>query len=114
METRLTLRPGQNGTKKLVAQYGERLIRVRYLYDAKRQKRYKTVELIIEETAWTPGARSQHRPDDRVLVRIGYGEAELRRRLLSHGAVWRPRLRLWEIRWRAVRTLGIEWRVVEV
>lgn len=28
METRLTLRPGQNGTKKLVERYGERLVRV--------------------------------------------------------------------------------------
>lgn len=34
METRLTLRPGQPGTRKLVARYGERLVRVRYLYDA--------------------------------------------------------------------------------
>jgi len=28
METRLTLRPGQNGTKKLLERYGERLVRV--------------------------------------------------------------------------------------
>ena len=32
METRLTLRPGQSGTKKLLERYGERLVRVRYLY----------------------------------------------------------------------------------
>ena len=31
METRLTLRPGQHGTRKLVERYGERLLRVRYL-----------------------------------------------------------------------------------
>ena len=29
METRLSLAPGQNGTKKLVTQYGERLVCVR-------------------------------------------------------------------------------------
>ena len=34
METRLTLRPGQPGTRKLVERYGERLVRVRYVYDA--------------------------------------------------------------------------------
>lgn len=30
METRLILSPGQNGTKKLVKQYGEKLVCVRY------------------------------------------------------------------------------------
>jgi hypothetical protein len=34
IETRLTLRPGQRGTRKLVERFGERLVRVRYLYDA--------------------------------------------------------------------------------
>jgi hypothetical protein len=33
METRLSLAPGQNGTKKLLARYGERLVCVRYRYD---------------------------------------------------------------------------------
>lgn len=32
METRLTLRPGQSGTKKLLARYGERLVRVRIAF----------------------------------------------------------------------------------
>jgi len=35
VETRLSLAPGQNGTKKLVATYGERLVCVRYRYDTK-------------------------------------------------------------------------------
>ncbi|MEK6246087.1 MAG: hypothetical protein AABM33_16510 [Pseudomonadota bacterium] len=34
METRLTLRPGQDGTKKLLQRFGKRLVAVRYLYDA--------------------------------------------------------------------------------
>ena len=33
MGTRLTLRAGQGGTKKLMERYGEKLVRVRYLYD---------------------------------------------------------------------------------
>jgi hypothetical protein len=33
METRLTLRPGMPGTKRLLARYGERLVCVRYLYE---------------------------------------------------------------------------------
>ena len=46
METRLTLAPGQNGTKKLLAIYGDRLVCVRCRYDSARGVRYKTVELI--------------------------------------------------------------------
>src|SRR5438046_3165589 len=37
---RLHLKPGQKGTKQLVAQYGDRLICVRYRYDAQRKKRF--------------------------------------------------------------------------
>ncbi len=38
------------GTKKLLAQYGKRLVCVRYRYDEERRERYKTVELIVDET----------------------------------------------------------------
>src|SRR3990167_7198550 len=40
---RLHLKPGQKGAKQLLAQYGDRLICVRYRYDAQRKKRFKTV-----------------------------------------------------------------------
>jgi hypothetical protein len=56
METRLTLRPGQSGTKKLLQRYGERLVRVRYLYDRQAGRRLKTVELIVEAV---PGDRAR-------------------------------------------------------
>ena len=36
METRLTLRPGDKGTRKLVERFGARLVRVRYLYTTPR------------------------------------------------------------------------------
>jgi len=45
MRTRLTLRPGQDGAKQMQAQYGDRLVCVRYRYDDRRQKRFKTVEV---------------------------------------------------------------------
>ena len=38
MEARVTLRPGQRGTKKLVRRFGERLICVRYCYDASNER----------------------------------------------------------------------------
>lgn len=51
MRTRLTLQPHQDGAKHLQAQYGDRLVRVRYRYDEQRKKRIKTVELIVEESS---------------------------------------------------------------
>ena len=47
MEVKVTLKPGQNGTKRLVEQYGDQLVCVRYRYDKVKRKRYKTIELII-------------------------------------------------------------------
>ena len=54
MDTRLTLRPGHDGTKKLLQRFGKRLVAVRYLYDADASRRYKTVELIVASQAWSP------------------------------------------------------------
>jgi len=91
METRATLRPGQKGTKKLVERFGERLLCVRYLYDADAGRQYKTVELIISSAPWQPKTRNPRRRDeDIVAVRIAYGELELRERAKRLGAVWRP------------------------
>ena len=113
METRLTLRPGMPGTKKLLARYGERLVCVRYLYDEARSLRLKTVELVIEEAPWRGRARKPRRNDhDLVGVRIDSHETELRIAVKKTGGIWRPRQKLWEVSWDAVRTLGIGHRVV--
>jgi hypothetical protein len=112
METRLTLRPGQAGTKKLVLRYGERLLRVRYVYDEKTARRLKTVELIVESVPWHPAKRrSRRRDEDIVVVRIAYGEIELRERAKRLGAIWRPTQKLWEISWLDAKRLGIADRV---
>lgn len=114
METRLSLRPGMPGTKKLVARYGERLLRVRYLYDEARGRRLKTIELVIEEAPSRGRARKPRRNDhDLVGVRIEWHETALRIAVKNAGAIWRPRQRLWEMSWHAVRPLGIGHRVVE-
>ena len=39
---------------QLLAQYGDRLICVRYRYDAQRKKRLQTVELVVAEPNWEP------------------------------------------------------------
>ena len=114
METRLTLRPGQNGTKKLLERYGERLVRVRYLYDARTGRRLKTVELIVEAVPWRPRPRHPRRSDDDIVaVRIAFAETDLRERAKRLGAVWRPVQKLWEITWRDAKRLGIADRVTQ-
>ncbi|BDV42288.1 hypothetical protein GURASL_12110 [Geotalea uraniireducens] len=49
MKSYCHLKPGQKGTQRLVEQYGDALLCVRYRCDAKRGVRLKTVELIVEE-----------------------------------------------------------------
>ena len=113
METRATLRPGQKGTRKLVERYGERLVCVRYVYDAKLCRQYKTVELIVSSAAWQPNRRNpRRRDDDIVAVRIAYEATELRARAKRLGAVWRPVQKLWEIAWGDAKRLGVGDRVV--
>lgn len=91
LETRLTLRPGAPGTKRLAKRYGDRLVCVRYLYDEARGRRLKTVELVIEEAPWKGRARRPRRNDhDLVRVRVDWREAELRLAVKKAGAVWRP------------------------
>ena len=73
MEIRLTRRPGQTGTKKLLERYGGRLVCVRYRYDAQKNCRHQTVELIVETVPWRPGVRRQRRRDEEMIaVRIAY------------------------------------------
>ena len=116
METRLTLRPGQNGTRKLAARFGKRLVCVRYRYDEVLRRRYTTVELIVAESEWTPKSRRSRNtrsPDDMVYVRVGFGEEGLRAKLKALGALWRPQHKLWELPWGVARGLDIADRVVQ-
>jgi len=115
MEARLKLKPGQNGTKKLLARYGERLVCVRYRYDEARAMRFTTVELVVSHAPWQPRKRLRATPrsaHDMVCVRVAYDDIALRAQMKTLGALWRPRHRLWELPWGAVQALGIEHCVV--
>lgn len=107
MQTRLTLRPGQKGTKKLIAEYGDKLLRIRYRYDPQKKKRYKTVELIVEEIDWTP----THKPDAIVAVKVEWGEVELGRQVKRAGGKWNPERKIWEMRYDRAVELGLEDRI---
>jgi len=87
MRTLLHLKPGQKGPKQLLAQYGDRLVCVRYRYDAQRKKRFKTVELVVAERDWDPpGPRFA---DTAIVgVRVGFAEVELRQQVKQAGGRW--------------------------
>jgi len=88
MRVRLTLKPGQRGTKQLVEEYGDRLVCVRYRYDSERRKRYKTVELIVDEAEWL----DQTAPVDALMVGVlvAREETELRAQVKAEGGRWNP------------------------
>jgi len=106
-----TLRPGQKGTRELLKSYGDQLVCVRYRYDKTRGKRYKTVELIIDENDWIPGVTIQ--ADRRVPIEVGYGETELREQIKAAGGFWNAEKRAWILSYRKVLQMGLENRVVD-
>lgn len=106
LRTRLTLKPGRSGTRDLVEQYGSRLVCVRYRYDDELGVRYKTVELIVEEKAWTPPT-AQYKPTDLVHVRIAPHEGRLRDALKLLGGRYQPSTDTWLIAYAATTALRI-------
>jgi hypothetical protein len=110
VRTRLKLNPGKPGTKKLMRMYGDRLVCVRYRYDTEQKKRFKTVELVIDEIDWLPRAR-QVNSNAMVRVQVGIGEKQLQDRVKRAGGRWNAKVRLWELRYERVVELGIEGRM---
>jgi hypothetical protein len=112
MRTSTTVQPGQRGAKKFVAQYGDRLVCVRYRSDEQRQKRFKTIELIVEEWPWrSPSLRRTK--GSIVLVRVAVQEIEIRRQVKGAGGVWNPDKQAWEVRYDVVVALGVTDRIME-
>ncbi len=112
MRSRLILRPGQRGTKKLCAEFGERLLFVWYRYDEERRKRFKTVEPVVDEVDWEP-RRPKMGGDTIVALRVDWQEMELRHTVKTAGGRWNPGRRLWELRYNRVVELGLEERMMQ-
>lgn len=111
MEVKATLSPGQNGTKQLLKAYGDQLVCVRYRYDKARQKRIKTVELIVDEQDWIPGVTIP--ADRRVALKIAFGESELREQIKRAGGYWNPEQKAWMLTYHKVLQMGLERRMVD-
>jgi len=105
------LKPGEPGTKKLLSEYGERLLCVRYRYDTEKKRRIKTIELIIAEEPWQPSSRRI--PANKIIhVRVKYGEVELGRQVRAAGGTWNRAKRVWELPYGEVLRLGLTERII--
>jgi hypothetical protein len=107
-----TVHPGQRGTKRLLTHYGERLVCVRSRYDATRQKRCKTVELIVAEDAWT-ASTSAPKKDELVHIALTVQEGPLRQQVKHRGGRWNPQQRVWELRYEHALALGLQARIID-
>jgi hypothetical protein len=113
LRTRLTLRPGQRGTKKLLEQYGDRLVCVRYRYDERTGKRIKTVELIVDETGgWD--LTDPHIPSRELrYVLVEPHEVRLREKIKAAGGRWHPDQVAWSLPHDRIVSLGIADRMID-
>jgi hypothetical protein len=110
VRAQVTLQPGQKGTKKLRDRYGDQLVCVRYRYDAARQRRLKTIELIVDEVPWRP-ERTTHRGAEMVGVRVAVHEVAVQRQVKRAGGRWNPARRVWELRREQAVQLGLQERI---
>lgn len=101
------LRPGQKGTKNLVAEHGEALVCVRYRYDRQKCIRLKTIELIVESKPWKPTPH-RFKDDTPVPVHIEYDDTALREKARAAQGKWDPKRRAWYIKFGKIRGTELE------
>lgn len=106
------LLPGQPGTKKLLEKYGDKLFCVRYRYDAEQKLKFKTIELIIDQSHWDKSPAVSPQGNKIMFIRIGFGETNLQRTVKSAGGNWNRIKKLWELPYREVIALGLTDRIV--
>lgn len=108
MEVSKTLQPGEMGTKRFLNKYGNQLVCVRYRIDKQLQKRYTTIELIIDERPYI-----RQKPVVIVWVKIHYNETDLRQRVRAFGAKWIPENKVWEMEYEMAKKLGLKKRITK-
>jgi len=106
----------KKGSKKWVDIYGDRLVCVRYHYDADKRRRYTTIEIIAEEGDWVPGKTNKppaRNVGDLFGIRVVGYELELREQVKRAGGIWRPRQKLRELPYGQILALGHEDGIVD-
>lgn len=116
MDVIKTLKPGDPGTKALKKRYGDRLVCVRYRKDDALNRRYTTVELIVDEGPLEKNKQYRLAPEERALVvsiHIARGDNETRRRVIEAGGVYLSDRKLWALPLGKVVKLGLISRMRE-
>ena len=111
MKSYAHLKPGQKGTKRLVEQFGDKLLCVRYRYDEQRGVRLKTVEIVVDEK---PLTAPRFKDSDMVPVSVAFDETVFRDRLRKMRARWDPQVKLWFVPYRLIRGTDLETRIAAV
>lgn len=111
MKTRSKLKPGQNGTKKYLAKYGDALVCVRYRYDEQNRKQFKTVEIIVSESDWEPPA-AKYPVSTLVGLAIGLKETSLQSQVKAVGGRWDKDKILWIVPYGCIRGTKLEKLIV--
>jgi hypothetical protein len=117
MDVIKTLSAGAPGTKRYQRRYGANLVCVRYRTDEAGRQRLTTVEIVVDQTALLPprakaSKASSLNDNQRLLVRVGFEEDDLRQRIKQAGGWWLPKQKLWRVPQATVQALKLESRVV--
>lgn len=107
MVTRVKLKPGQKGTKRLMQEFGDALVCVRYRYDPEKGRQYKTVEIVVSESPWTPPP-AKYAASELVALRIGFEEKSLQERVKSIGGTWDRQRKVWLVRYGCIAGTTME------
>jgi hypothetical protein len=116
MEVEKTLRPGADGTAKYVNRFGDQLVCVRHRLDRQANKRYTTVELILEERERTSHHLRPYRagPDDVCQLRVQAHERAMIELVRRANGRWEPETRTWLVASMEVERHCLWDRVVKV
>ncbi|WP_370978401.1 hypothetical protein [Agaribacterium sp. ZY112] len=117
MKVTKTMRKGQQGARRFERKWGDRLVAVRYRYDASSNETVTTVELEVERRKKTPSNLNLHGPlsaqrKSVVAIRVHYRERELRQKIMANKAVWSPQLKLWLLKYTDAVALALCDRIV--
>ena len=105
-----TLRQGARGTARLREKHGDALVCVRYRVDEENARRYKTVELIVEEMRFVPSRRWRWLHQE-VLVTVRFEEVKLRSQVKTAGGIWDREARSWRLARYVALQLGLRKRI---
>lgn len=110
MDVIKTLKPGDCGTKKLAARYGDRLVCVRYRKDEEKKRRYTTIELIVDEGPIDQNKLYRLAPEERALLVelfVAKGDYAAKRQIVEAGGAFNETSGLWNLALGKVVKLGL-------